>query len=358
MAETRINTTIADAPMVIPTSVANIQSAVMASGVAVVAPVVALAYSYAVLMFNGDNTNAGTKITVSDGTHSMTVTLDANGAAVVSILPLIRAGVMGSNTLNNPLDCSGAGNNYRGTLHLTLTEGEDAPTELDVRYIFGNYAPKVAAVTDIYRDYDPDGETWCSVDAASNYDIDGAPVDFNKNWVNINEILANEPDGDFYIEVDSADFNGIEEYTFSTVHYHFRNDCRRDNIVKLRWLDTDGNINTRKFVVAGRHYGAAASSTWQLPQPLKLIVDDYKRGRDQWGNISASETLSIGDDNIPIAHYDWVKTLASAPAVDAFLGGLWTRVNINEATMECDPRRPIFSVSLTLALPTDDVQQF
>ena len=77
MAEQTISTTIADAPMAIPTEVANAQSATLANGVVVTAPVVACAYSWALLMFNGSSANAGAKITINYESVSITVTLGA-----------------------------------------------------------------------------------------------------------------------------------------------------------------------------------------------------------------------------------------------------------------------------------------
>ena len=68
--------------------------------------------------------------------------------------------------------------------------------------------------------------------------------------------------------------------------------------------------------------------------------------------------MTIGDDCIPMTHYDWVKTLASSAVVEVMLGGVWTRVNVGDATVECDPRKAVFSATFALAVPTDDVQQF
>lgn len=362
MAEQTISTTIADAPMAIPTEVANAQSATLANGVAVIAPVVACAYSWALLMFNGSSANSGAKITINYESVSITVTLDNAGRGIVSLVPFIRESVLAHGALDNPLYCpDGEGqisNPYREVIRITMAEGDDAPTSMDISYIFGNYTPTNDIKRDIYRDYDPDGDTWCSIDAASNYLASGAPENFYLNWCNVNEILTAEPTNDFKIEVDCAWFKGLDDTLFDTFTFHFRYDCRRDNIVKLRWLDNNGNINTRKFVTAGRNYGASTSATWQRPQPLKLIMDDYNRGRDQWAAMTATETLTAGDDNIPMTHYDWVKTVASAPAVEAYLHGAWTRVNVGEVSLECDPRKSVFAITLTLSLPTDEVQQF
>lgn len=84
----------------------------------------------------------------------------------------------------------------------------------------------------------------------------------------------------------------------------------------------------------------------------------YNRGNDEWADITANEALTIGDDCIPMTHYDWVKTLASSAVVEVMLGGVWTRVNVGDATVECDPRKAVFSATFALAVPTDDVQQF
>ena len=74
--------------------------------------------------------------------------------------------------------------------------------------------------------------------------------------------------------------------------------------------------------------------------------------------MTANEVLTLGDDVIPSTHYVWLKTIASTPTVEALIGGAWTRCNIADVTVDCDPRKAHFSLSFTLSLPTDDVQQF
>lgn len=363
MAEYNLNRArLASSPMPMPYTKANLQTQILADGVVASAPLVALAYSYAVLSFEGNSTHAGEKITVGCGDNSITLTLDSEGRAKLSLLPFIRSRVLGALVLDNPLYCeSGADfqqNNFRGFLDVVITEANQTPVTMRIDFIFGNYAPKGEMVTDLYFDYDANGETWCNVDAASHYNANGVPTDFEDNWCNINEIVEDEPSGDFVLPIDVAWYYGGDDIVFSTVNYHFRYDCRVNDVLKVRWLDTNGNINVRKFAISGRSHGASVEGTWQRPHATKEIVLGYDRGKDEWANMTANETINIGDDCIPMTHYNWVKTLASSAVVEVMLGGVWTRVNVGDATVECDPRKAQFSVSLTLVVPADDVQQF
>ena len=293
---------------------------------------------------------------------SITVTLDAAGKGEMSLVPFIRDKVMGSGFLNSPLYCeyraSFSRNKCRGYIDLSFTVPNEDPATKRVYYVFGNYAPKVVPVTDVYRDFINGSETWLNIDAAIHYASDGTPTTFDYNWCDVKEILRSQPSGDFYTDCNVAWFYGYDYIRFTSVRYHFRYDCRTDNMVKLRWLDADGNINCRKFVKAGRNHTASASSTWQRPHNKKTIDSGYDFGRDEWSSLALNDTMSVGDDNIPIVHYDWVKTIVGSAAVEAYIDSAWKRVSIGDATMECDPRKSQFSVTLSLILPTDDVQQF
>lgn len=363
MAEYALNRArLATAPMALPFSIPNTQTQILGSGVVATAPLVALAYSYAVLEFEGNSTHSGNKIVVACGDYSMTITLDSEGTAQFSLLAFIRNAVLASGVLDNPLYCdSGADfqqNNMRGYIDVVITEEGQSPITIRVNYIFGNYSPRGEEVTDLYFDYDPDGETWCNVDAASHYTSAGLPVEMEDNWCNVNEILDEEPYSDFVVPLEVAWYYGIDEIHFSAINYHFRYDCRTENVMKVRWLDANGNINTRKFTIAGHSHGVASSGSWQRPHNYKEIVGGYYFGKDEWSELTASESVTIGDDGIPVTHYNWLKTLGSSACVEALIGSVWTRVNLGDVTIECDPRKAVFTATLTLVLPTDDVQQF
>lgn len=349
-------------PMAMGFTKANVQTQTLADGVVASAPLVALAYSYAILDFEGNATHANESISVECNGYGIDITLDGDGKASLSLLHFIRMAVLGAVVLDNPLYCeTGADfqqNNYRGYIDVTITEANALPITMRIHYIFGNYVPKGEEVTDLYFDYLPDGETWVNVDAASHYDLNGIPVEFEDNWCNINEIVAEDPDGDFVLPLEVAWFYGGDDIRFNTINYHFHYDCRVANIVKVRWLDTNGNINIRKFTKGGRSHGGAAGDSWMRPHTMKEISLGYDRGKDQWSNITANETITLGDDAIPMTHFDWLKTLTSSAAVEVYKDGAWTRVNFGDASVECDPRKQTFSMSLTLILPTDDVQQF
>lgn len=363
MAEYQMNRArLATSPMALPYSVPNLQTQTLLDGVVASAPLVALAYSYAVLTFEGNATHANNKIAVAVGDNSITLTLDQWGKAELSLVPFIRNAVLTSEVLDNPLYCeSGADfqqNNFRGYIDVVITEDGRTPITMRVHFIFGNYAPKGEKVTDVYMDYDANGSTWVNVDTASHYNANGAPIDFEDNWCDVSQIVESDPVGDFVLPLDVAWYYGGDDIYFSTINYHFHYDCRSDNVLKVRWLDADGNINTRKFAFAGRSHGATASTSWQRPHNTKEIELGYYRGKDEWRNITANGTITIGDDAIPVTHFDWLKTIASSAVVEAYMGGVWVRCNVGDASMECDPRKSTFSVTLTLIVPTDDVQQF
>lgn len=363
MSETLLNRArMRNAPQNEPFSKANTQSQILADGVVASAPLVALAYSFAVLELEGNSTHSGESIEVECNGNTLKLTLDANGKASLSLLPFIRDAVMSSDTLDNPLYCDDTAttqsNGMRGYIDVSITETGQTATTMRIYYIFGNYAPKGEMVTDLYFDYDASGETWVNVDDAANYSATGVPQTFTENWCDINKIVESEPSGDFVMPLMVAWYYGNDDIQFNTINYHFRYDCRTDNVLKVRWLDANGNINVRKFSIGGRSHGSSIGDTWQRQHTMKEIVDGYDRGKDEWASITSSETITIGDDCIPVTHYDWLKTLASPACVEAYMGGAWTRVNVTNTSIECDPRKPQFSVSVTLVVPTDDVQQF
>lgn len=363
MAETLLNRArMYDEPEGSAFSKANIQSQILLDGVVASAPLVALAYSYAVLTFEGNVSHSGNKIEVECEGKSIVVTLNQYGEAELSLVPFIRDAITFRGVLDNPLYCDDTAeqqqNGFRGRIMLSITEAGRAPVAMGIHYIFGNYAPKGEKVTDLYFDYDANGGTWVNVDDISNYSGAGVPTAFEENWCDINKIVESEPSGDFVMPLLVAWYYGKDDIEFDTINYHFRYDCRVDDVLKVRWLDTNGNINTRKFTLAGRSHGGSTSASWQRPHSTKEINLGYYRGKDEWANISANETMTIGDDMIPMQHYDWLKTLASSAVVEAFLGGVWVRCNVGDASMDCDPRKATFSTTLTLVLPTDDVQEF
>ena len=362
MAETLINNTLSAPAITIPASIPNIFSTTLNGGIVASSPMIAIAYSNATLTLSGTSSKAGANVTAECNGRSITVTLDSSGNAAFSLLPFIRAAVEASGALDNPLYCaSGATsqtNKMRGLLEIDINEdGEDASTHR-VFYIFGNFTPQGSFVSDVWLDYDANGETWASIDSASNYDLYGYPVTPANSWFDVNKIAATAPSGDFRMVIPVAWYYGTANVEFRNVTFHFRYDCRADNVVKVRWLDTNGGINMRKFTVAGRSFGASTDNSWQRPHLAKSIVNGYYHGRDEWASITASETLTIGDDGIPAAQYGWLKTLASSAAVEAYIGGVWVRCGVGDFSAECDPRKSTFSMTLALVLPTDEVQQF
>ena len=260
---------------------------------------VALAYSWAVLQFRGSSSNNGQTIAVTCNGNTINITLDHHGNADVSLVPFIRKALQSASVQNEPLssphNVAYGANKYRGSLSVSIV-GASSITMV-IYYIFGNYAPKGEMVIDLYFDYDANGETWVNVDDVTNYTASGVPNGFEGNWCDINKIVESEPSGDFVMPLLVAWYYGKDDIQFNTINYHFRYDCRVDNMLKVRWLDTNGNINVRKFVKAGRANGVASSGSWTRPHNFKEIVDGYNFGKDEWQNLTASESITIGDDS-------------------------------------------------------------
>ena len=119
-----------------------------------------------------------------------------------------------------------------------------------------------------------------------------------------------------------------------------------------------GNINERKFTTAGVSASAGMGDAWAHPHDTNVVDRwGYYRGRDQWATIEATDTITIGDDALPIEMYDSLKTIASAPFVTAKIGGFWQKV-VAAATFEADPRKTTFSATITLTIPSPTIQEF
>ncbi len=339
----------------LPYSLTNSQTMVLESGAVVTLPMVAVAYSHAMLRVDSGQANA--KLTITCNGVSVVLTLDDDGNGSLSLTPFIRSAVYGNHTLNNPLLTSGSvcNNGWRGSMVVIITEAGEIPKAVSVSYIFGNYSPRGERVTDLYFDYDPNGETWVNFDNVDNYQ-GGQPTNFTANWCNINDILEDEPSGDFTITLPTAWYYGNEIW-MTGVNYHFRYDCRSERVLKVRWLDTNGNINERKFTKAATQHSASSASVWHIPHDEKAISDGYYFGRDEWRNRQSSDVIVVGDDCIPITHFDWLKTIVSAPVAEVFVDGIWVKCDIADTNIECDHRKQIFSITLNLVMPTDDIQQ-
>lgn len=336
--------------------ISNTQTDKLPSGALIEWPLVAIAYTYAMLRVTGATAN--TAITLASGGKSVTITTDTNGAANVSLLPFIRDAVFTAGALANPfafVDADPvAANTMRGRLWLTITDDSQDPYNILVPYIFGAADPR-QEVTDVWWDYDPNDENWGSYESTSQWS-GGQPTNFDNNWVNLSTIVGGTV-LDFSTPLDSVNYYG-DKVVFSTINYHFRFDRRTQNVLRLRWLDSFGNINERKFTAAGWSASAGMGDAWAHPHDTNTLDKwGYYRGRDQWATIEATDTITIGDDALPIEMYDSLKTIASAPFVTAKIGGFWQKV-VAAATFEADPRKTTFSATITLTIPSPTIQEF
>ena len=334
----------------------NTQTDKLPSGANIEWPLVAIASTYAMLRVTG--ATAGTAITLASGGKSVTITTDANGAANVSLLPFIRAAVFAAGALANPFAFDDtdpdAANMMRGRLWLRITDDSQDPFDILVPYIFGAADPR-QEVTDVWWDYDPNDENWGSYESVNQW-VNGQPTHFDVNLVNMAQIVGNTT-LDFSTPLDSVNYYG-DKVVFSSVTYHFRFDRRTQNVMRLRWLDSFGNINERKFTTAGVSATAGMGDAWAHPHDTNVVDRwGYYRGRDQWATIEQSDTITIGDDALPIEMYDSLKTIASAPFVAAKIGGIWQKV-VAAATFEADPRKTTFSATITLTVPSPTIQEF
>ena len=344
--------------MITRSELSNTQSLELKTGTTATWPIVAIAYTWALLELAG---TAGTNCVLTSNGKSIKITLDANGKASVSLLPFIRDAVMAQHGIDNPFAFDDtdnvAANLMRGSLYVNIQEGNNDGENIPVRYIFGALDPNRAEVTDVYFDYDRNSgkQNWGSIERTSLW-TGSTPTNFENNYVNLHTIVGGTA-VDFTTPLDVVNYYG-KTIVFSTVTYHFLMDTRTQNVMRLRWMDEAGNINERKFTLAGKSYGAAIGESWRRPHATHEI-DNYKYypGRDEWRTIEAAESYTVGDDNLPMCYYDWLKTIASAPFVVAQINGYWQRCNV-DCSLEVDPRKSTFSITITLAVPTPDIQQF
>lgn len=357
----------------------NQTSETLTNGVTVYVPIVALAYSYAVMFFRGSALNAGKQHKIICGDISLWVTLDEYGRAEVSLLPFIRQDVLDNDAMADPLAFRSAGftnapNKLRGQLTIdVLKEGEttagDNDENIDVTlqpfYIFGDYSP-LTPKTDYWRTYDSDHSTPMNYDAETIYDsATGVPTslaDFMSNWQRVKDVKGGRtPNESFTMVKAVCCYNGGTMRTQNvTWHYYF--DCREDNVLAVRWLDHEGNINQRKFTIGARSQSGAIGQTWNVPHTTKVITsslnDAYWHGADQWQQVTPQATITLGDDAIPIEQYDWLVDLATTVAVQVRIDDVWQRCNITGASVEADPRKKTFNISFSLTVPTYEAQQF
>ena len=339
----------------------NYTTTTLANGVVLTAPIIANA-SYCVLQFAGTTTNAGEVRHIKVGTNSITLTLDANGKGVVSLMPFMRADMETRSVLDHPM--GNTNNKWRGVLDLVVSEpnSESGEERLLIYYIFGDCPPRDDMVSEVWRTYNTATGDYnvLELDWADHYSSAGVPNSLDSFRSNLNDpalwvtppseanntvnVAAQEVDSNIITRVNSGN-NKI---------YHFDIDCRADGVVQLRWIDSGGNENTRKFTKGVETQSGAAGDSYTRPHDYRVINSHYYAGRDEWANITPTRTLNVGDDAIPIEQFDWLRGLVTSQAVEMLEDNVWVRCNLGDASVERDPKKGVFAFSIQLILPTPE----
>lgn len=356
----------------IGTIVDNSRTINLASGAKCVVPKVALATSWAVLEIT--NATAGANYTVTCNGQAIKITIGTTGKAKMSLQPFMRDAATISQELPLPTDGGSrtAVNKWRGILTLVVSLGAQSTT-IQVPAIYGGANPNIQ-VADRWIDYIDNEEllgTWVTLDLAEWYNDDGTlnmgyQGDWLRNNFNLNEYLDNPPTGDSVEQFEVAMFNR-GRISFAPLDIHLRYQCRSENIMQVKWLDAEGNINTRLFTYAGVNEGASTDDSYNRFHwtKEKLVVGDgYWAGADRWSQRKATKQITLGDDNIPNNQFSWLVSLVQSSCVEVWAetshgAKIWQRCNIVDTAIERDPRKDTFSVTLAFELtPVYEPQQF
>lgn len=319
-------------------------------------PIIAVG-SYCTLSLEG--CAAGTKRTIACGGKSVTLTIGSDGKAQMSLMPFIRNDIQSRNVQNVPFITS-----WRGLLSVTVSVADDAETTdktLSIYYIFGYLQPVKAMDEDVYVTFNSatDDYNILAVDLESHY-TSGVP-----NSLSAFRDISSDPadwshppteNSVYQMSVLQVASSGMQT---GTKNYHFALDCRTENIVQLRWIDGDGYPNTRKFAYGSDVFAATRSDAYQRPHldhTFNNLTYDY--GRDEWATIDPQRTITIGDDAIPQNQWSWLKGLIVSQCVEMLEGGVWRRVNITTSSMERNPRKDTFNMSVTLSVYANESQKF
>jgi hypothetical protein len=135
----------------------------------------------------------------------------------------------------------------------------------------------------------------------------------------------------------------------------------------VKWLDGQGGINVRRFTFAGESEGGVTDSSYtrhHWTREKLEVGDNYWCGLDKWTQRTATKQITLGDDNIEQDQFSWVASLVQSSCVEVWAETskgeyLWQRCNVADSSVERDPRKSVFSVTLTLELaPIYNPQQF
>lgn len=355
----------------IGTIVNNSRTINLTGGCNCIVPKVALATSWAVLSITG--AVAGTSFTISCSGQAVKLTIGSDGTAKMSLTPFMMQAVAGA--LDCPLPTDGgstkAENKWRGILNLAVGSGSQS-TDIAVPFIYGGANPN-RQVQDRYIDYIAEGNlgTWQTLDLAEWFNADGTlnsnyQDDWLANNINLNRYLSPAPTSDTIEDINVAMFNrGRIVFAPMSIHLHY--DCRDEKTMLVKWLDGQGGINVRRLVFAGESDGGKTDSSYTRHHWTKekvIVGDNYWAGLDKWSQRTATKQITLGDDNIPQDQFSWIASLVQSSCVEVWAETskgdyLWQRCNVADSAVERDPRKGLFSVTITFELaPVYEPQQF
>lgn len=355
----------------IGTIVENKRTINLNGGASCIVPKVALATSWAVLTIT--NASAGDSYTITSAGQSVRLTIATDGTAKMSLYPFMSQAITSALECPLPTDSSSSKmeNKWRGVLSLTIAVGSYT-TSVDVPFIYGGADPN-NQVTEQWRDYVSEDYlgTWITLDLAEWFNSDGTLksnyiTEWQNNNFNLNNWLDTPPTGDTTERFEVAMYNR-GRITFSVLQLHLHYDCRLENTMLVKWLDGEGGINVRRFTFAGLTEGGATASTYNRfhwSKEKKLVGDNYWAGLDKWAQRTATKQITLGDDNIDSKQFSWIASLVQSGCVEVFAethrgSEIWQRCNIVDSAIERDPRKDLFSVTLTFELaPIYEPQKF
>lgn len=332
-------------------------------------PVIALAFGWCNVNLNGGSGLAGRRVRFAVNSYAVEATLDADGKADVSLRPFMRAAMNDVGALDDPLETNSLSeavyNKMRGVFNLDITDVvSETEVTVAIYYIYGNNVLEYN--THRYINYNT-GDilgTWTTLDYFADNAADGTPDDpdaFAECNFNLNIHLDN-PGSVVPLEV--SVYRG-EDIVNTVISYHLIEDCRTRGVRAVRWLDSRGGINVRKLTLTTEAHGADVGDSYERPHLTRNVVaaNDYSHGDDRWAAMAAATTVTLGDDAIPAELYEWLRELVTSPCVDMWSGevdgaGKWLRCNVAESGIERDTRKGVFSLTLKLAVPTYQVQDF
>lgn len=313
--------------------------------------------SYCNLHFQ--NCAVNSKRTITVGTSSVTITIASNGTADVSLMPFMRADMQSRAVQNSPFTTS-----WRGQLSVVISnaDADTVAATLTIYYIYGFCHAAKAMDGDIWVTFNSaDGDyNILAVDLESHY-TSGVPNSLSA----FRDISSDPADWSHPPTENSVYQMAVQQVASSqiftaTKNYHFALDCRTENMVQLRWIDGDGYPNTRKFAYGSDVFAATRSDAYQRPHLDHTFINNltYDYGRDEWATIDPQRTITIGDDAIPQNQWSWLKGLVVSQCVEMLEGGVWRRVNITTSSMERNPRKDTFNMSVTLSVYANESQKF